>query len=148
MIKLLVIHGPNLNLLGRREKNIYGATTLEEINKQIGDLIAEENGELKVFQSNHEGVIVDTIQEWGGWADFLVINPGAFTHTSVAIRDAILATSVSTIEVHLSNIYRREAFRQHSYIADIAVGQISGLGPLGYSLAVQASLALKAVAPR
>ena len=142
MIKLLLINGPNLNMLGKREESIYGQISLEEINADIDKLVKSHNGDLKLFQSNHEGAIVDTIQEWGEWADFLIINPGAFTHTSIAIRDAILAVSVPFIEVHLSNIYKREAFRHQSYLADIAVGQIAGLGPLGYRLAVEAAVTL------
>ena len=137
-----MVHGPNLNLLGTREKDIYGDTSLDEINAKASEYVTSQKGEIKVFQSNHEGEIVDFIQENRKWADYLVINPGAFTHTSIAIRDAILATSIPVIEVHLSNIYTREAFRHRSYIADIAVGQISGLGPLGYQMAIEAAMTL------
>ncbi len=136
---ILVIHGPNLNLLGTREPGIYGATTLPEINQRLQREAEDAGHTLSWFQSNYEGAIVDHIQQQGPEADMLIINPGAFTHTSVAIRDAILAVALPAIEVHLSNIHQREPFRHHSYFSDICLGQVVGLGPQGYSLALQAA---------
>lgn len=138
---ILVIHGPNLNLLGTREPGIYGAATLPEINQRLQRDAEEAGHTLSCFQSNYEGAIVDYIQQQGAEADILIINPGAFTHTSVAIRDAILAVALPAIEVHLSNIHQREPFRHHSYFSDISIGQVVGLGPQGYSLALQAACA-------
>jgi len=138
---ILVIHGPNLNLLGTREPGIYGATTLPEINQRLRQEAEEAGHRLSAFQSNHEGAIVDHIQQQGEQADILIINPGAYTHTSVAIRDAILAVSLPAIEVHLSNIHQREPFRRHSYFSDICLGQVVGFGPQSYSLALQAACA-------
>jgi len=138
MKQILLVHGPNLNLLGTRETNIYGSLTLNEINDVMIKLGKELDLEVVPFFSNHEGDIVDFIQQRGESAEALIINPAAYTHTSVAIRDAILARKLTTIEVHLSNIYQREAFRQHSFIHDIASGIIMGLGPNGYFLALQA----------
>lgn len=137
-LKILVLHGPNLNLLGQREPGIYGRVTLTEINQS---LIAEGQTlqtEISVLQSNAEGALVDAIHQAMGLQDGLLINAGAYTHTSVAIRDAIAAVAIPTVEVHLSNIYRREAFRHHSYIADLAIGQISGFGAYSYRLGLQA----------
>jgi 3-dehydroquinate dehydratase-2 len=139
MRKVLVIHGPNLNLLGEREPNVYGAVTLDEINQQMLDFAKSHDLELKIVQSNHEGEIVETIQNSRNWADFLVINPAAYTHTSVAIRDALAAVKVPAIEVHLSNIHAREGFRQMSHISPVALGQISGFGKTSYLLALQAA---------
>jgi 3-dehydroquinate dehydratase-2 len=116
---ILVIHGPNLNLLGTREPGIYGATTLSEINQRLQREAEDAGHTLSFFQSNHEGAIVDHIQQQGVGTDILIINPGAYTHTSVAIRDAILAVALPAIEVHLSNIHQREPFRHHSYFSDI-----------------------------
>lgn len=132
-----VLHGPNLNLLGTREPGVYGATTLEQINADLKK-IADDRGVLTGFwQSNHEGVLIDRIQAApAAGVGFIVINPAAFTHTSVAIRDALAAVAIPFIEVHLSNIHRREPFRHHSYFSDLAVGVIAGLGPSGYRLAV------------
>ncbi len=138
---ILVIHGPNLNLLGTREPGIYGATSLPEIDQRLQWEAEAAGHTLSTFQSNHEGAIVDHIQQQGAKADILIINPGAFTHTSVAIRDAILAVALPAIEVHLSNIHQREPFRHHSYFSDISIGQVVGLGPQGYSLALQAACA-------
>ena len=138
---ILVIHGPNLNLLGAREPEIYGATTLVEIDQRLQREAKAAGHTLSCFQSNHEGALVDHIQQQGGQADILIINPGAYTHTSVAIRDAILAVALPVIEVHLSNIHQREPFRRHSYFSDIAIGQVVGFGPQGYGLALQAACA-------
>jgi len=135
--QVLVIHGPNLNLLGTRETDIYGSKTLDEINKELVELGKKNSIEVIPYFSNHEGEIVDFIQIKGENADALIINPAAYTHTSVAIRDAILARQLLTIEVHLSNIYKREAFRQTSYYHDISEGVIMGLGSDGYFLALQ-----------
>jgi len=135
-MRVLVIHGPNLNLLGRREPEIYGHLTLEDINNMIEEKAAEHSLEVEIFQSNHEGAIVEKLHEHYGRSDYLVINPAAFTHYSIAIRDAVLAVGLKTIEVHLSNIHSREDFRKKSVIADIAVGQICGLGYRGYLMAL------------
>jgi len=136
-MKILVIHGPNLNLLGTREPGIYGAATLVEINLQIAARCAELGLDVATFQSNSEGEIVDAIQTEP--FDLLIINPAAYTHTSVAIRDAIAAMGKPAIEVHISNIHTREEFRRHSYTAGVAVGQISGFGVDSYLLAIQAA---------
>ena len=136
--KVLVIHGPNLNMLGKREPEVYGATTLDEINEDLMKLGEELGLEVETFQSNHEGAIVDKIQSAVGKCSGVIINPAAYTHTSVAIRDALLLLDVPTVEVHLSNIYKREDFRHKSMVSDIATGQISGLGIAGYRLALTA----------
>ena len=137
-LSILVLHGPNLNLLGRREPGIYGYVTLDAINH----LLEQEGQKLtaKVFalQSNHEGVLVDTIHDALGHHQGILINAGAYTHTSVALRDALAGVALPTVEVHLSNIYQREAFRHHSYIASVAIGQISGFGAESYRLGLQA----------
>ena len=135
---ILVVHGPNLNMLGKREPEHYGSRTLEEIDASLHAKAAELGLEISTFQSNHEGEIVESIQKGVGRVQGLIINPAAFTHTSVAIRDAILILDVPTIEVHLSNIHKRESFRQRSFIADIATAQISGLGASGYLYALEA----------
>jgi 3-dehydroquinate dehydratase-2 len=144
-MKILVLHGPNLNLLGRREPDIYGSVSLDEINRRIDALARELGVETVIFQSNHEGELVQRIHDAMGVCQALIINPGAYTHTSVALRDAIASTGIPAVEVHLSNIYRREEFRQHSFISGVAVGQIAGFGPesylLGLRAAVQAALA-------
>jgi 3-dehydroquinate dehydratase-2 len=139
MRKVLVIHGPNLNLLGEREPNVYGSVTLEEINKDLEEKAEKQGVELRIVQSNHEGEIVETIQNSRHWADVIIINPAAYTHTSVAIRDALSAISVPTIEVHLSNIHAREGFRQASHVSPVAVGVIAGFGKNSYLLALQAA---------
>lgn len=143
MKKVLVIHGPNLDLLGERETSVYGKTTLDEINRRLTNLARENGVEVSFLQSNHEGDIVDAIGRAGkdGYGA-VVMNPAAYTHTSVAIRDAVAAVSVPTIEVHLSNIYKREEFRHHSMIAPAAVGQISGLGVQSYVLGLLAAIDL------
>ena len=139
MARILVMHGPNLNLLGTREPQIYGQTLLAEIDQELRQRAMAAGHELETFQSNHEGALVDCIQQRGMQAALLIINPGAYTHTSIAIRDAILAVGVPVIEVHLSNIYRREPFRRQSYLTDIALGQVVGFGPHSYMLALQAA---------
>ena len=136
-MKIIVIHGPNLNLLGRRETGIYGQVFLDDINRQIQDLSAELDIDIEIIQSNSEGEIVDAIQVRD--YDLLIINPAAYTHTSVAIRDAIAAIGKPAIEVHISNIYKREEFRKKSFISEVVTGQISGLGIDGYLLAVRAA---------
>ncbi|MDX2451168.1 type II 3-dehydroquinate dehydratase [Desulfosarcina sp.] len=135
---ILVVHGPNLNMLGKREPEHYGSRTLEEIDASLHAKATELGLEISTFQSNHEGEIVESIQKGVGRVQGLIINPAAFTHTSVAIRDAVLILDVPTIEVHLSNIHQRESFRQRSFIADIATAQISGLGASGYLYALEA----------
>ena len=138
---LWVIHGPNLNLLGEREPGVYGTTTLAQIDADLAKVAKAHGLRLESFQSNHEGALVDRIQSArGARVDFIVINPAAFTHTSVALRDALAAAGVPFIEVHLSNIHRREPFRHHSYLSDLAAGVVVGLGPIGYRLAVQAAI--------
>ncbi len=140
MRKVLVLHGPNLNLLGEREPNIYGSVTLEDINQELNALASELGVELRIVQSNHEGEIVETIQNARHWADVIIINPAAYTHTSVAIRDALSAISTPTIEVHLSNIHAREGFRQDfPHFPGGSVGQITGFGKNSYLLALQAA---------
>lgn len=142
MKKILVIHGPNLNLLGSREVGIYGKTTIEDINKELKAAAKAKNAELEIVQSNHEGEIVDLIGKSKGKFDAILINPAAYTHTSVAIRDAIGAVDIPTVEVHLSNIYAREEFRHTSLIAPVAKGQVSGFGKMSYSLGLEAVLSL------
>lgn len=132
--KVLVIHGPNLNLLGLREPEVYGAVTQKDIDRMLKLISEEENLSLKFFQSNSEGEIVDAIQAASGQFDGILINPAAYTHTSVALRDAVAAVGLPLVEVHLSNIYKREEFRHHSYIAPVAVGQVSGFGAYSYVL--------------
>jgi len=139
MVKIAVIHGPNLNLLGLREPEVYGALNLEQINARMQELARAEDMELRITQSNHEGAIIDTIHAALEWADAIVINPGAYTHTSVAIRDAITAVRLPTVEVHLSNIHRRDSFRHHSYISPAAVGQVVGFGVHSYLLGLLAA---------
>jgi 3-dehydroquinate dehydratase-2 len=139
--RILVLHGPNLNLLGTREPAIYGALTLSDIESRLVAQAEARGATLTSFQSNHEGVLVDRIQQARlDGTDFIVINPAAFTHTSVAIRDAFAAVSLPFIEVHLSNVHKREPFRHHSYLSDLAVGVIAGLGADGYDAAVRFAL--------
>jgi len=136
-MKILVIHGPNLNMLGKREPGVYGNVSLDEVNRRIGVLCSELGIDAEMLQSNNEGEIVGAIQE--KTYDLLIINPAAYTHTSIAIRDAISGIGKPAIEVHITNIYRREDFRKRSYISGVATGQISGLGVEGYLLAVRAA---------
>jgi 3-dehydroquinate dehydratase-2 len=138
VLSILVLHGPNLNLLGLREPGIYGSLTLAEINRLLEAEAVHLQAETFPVQSNHEGVLIDAIHGALGKHQGIVINAGAYTHTSVALRDAIAAVNLPTVEVHLSNIYRREDFRHHSHIAPVAIGQISGFGAQSYVLGLQA----------
>ncbi|MBI4849511.1 MAG: type II 3-dehydroquinate dehydratase [Nitrospirae bacterium] len=140
-MKILIIHGPNLNLLGKREADIYGSMTLDDINNLLNLLAKDLGVELEIKQSNHEGEIVDIIQNSKDYSA-LVINPAAYTHTSVAIRDAIAAVEIPTVEVHLSNIHKREEFRHNSLIAPVAYGQISGFGFDSYLLGLRAAVSI------
>lgn len=141
-MQILVLHGPNLNLLGHREPTVYGSTTLAQIEADLTKLAADAGSSLSSFQSNHEGALVDRVQAARlDGTDFIVINPAAYTHTSVALRDALAAVALPFIEVHLSNVHRREPFRHHSYLSDLAVGVVCGLGPAGYRAAVSYALA-------
>lgn len=139
-MKILVIHGPNLNLLGKREPDIYGTFTLDDINNRLAALAGELGVEVSFYQSNHEGELVQKIQEAMGVYQAIVINPGAYTHTSVALRDAISSTGIPTVEAHISNIHKREEFRKHSYISGVAIGQITGFGADSYLLALRAAV--------
>ncbi|MEW6704638.1 MAG: type II 3-dehydroquinate dehydratase [Pseudomonadota bacterium] len=137
-MSILVLHGPNLNLLGTREPGVYGAVTLPEIDTELGKIAAEAGETLFTFQSNHEGALIDRVQAArSDGTTAIIINPGGFTHTSVALRDALAAVSLPFVEVHLSNIHKREPFRHRSYFSDLAEGVICGLGAAGYRLALQ-----------
>ncbi len=137
-LRILVIHGPNLNLLGTREPEVYGNTTLAEIDGNLAALAKELGCELRVFQSNHEGILIDRIQEAGSDVDGILINPAGLTHSSVSLRDALAASQRPVVEVHLSNVFARETFRQHSYVSGVALGVISGFGAQSYQLGLQA----------
>lgn len=137
-MKILVLHGPNLNLLGTREPEIYGSMSLGDLNTRLIELAAGYNAEIKCCQSNHEGALIDILQDAPAWADGVIFNPGGYTHTSVALRDAIAAMKIPVIEVHLSNVYAREEFRHHSMISAVCKGKIVGFGWRSYTLALQA----------
>lgn len=142
MVNILVVHGPNLDLLGEREPGVYGKDTLANINTLLQEEAKKNNAELKIFQSNSEGDIVNFLRDNRKWAQGIIINPAAYTHTSVAIRDAVKALNIPTVEVHLSNIYAREEFRQKSLVAPVAVATISGFGKQSYLLALYGILDL------
>ncbi|MDK1022172.1 MAG: type II 3-dehydroquinate dehydratase [Candidatus Hydrogenedentes bacterium] len=142
-MKILVVHGPNLNLLGTRETDVYGEQTLDDVNAMLSSEAEKLGAEIRTMQSNSEGALIDAIQDARGWADAIIINPGAYTHTSIALRDAVVAVDLPVIEVHLSNVHAREDFRRHSYIAPVAVGQIVGFGADSYRLALLAALSLE-----
>lgn len=141
-MRILVLHGPNLNLLGHREPQVYGALGLDAINIALSELAVELGVDIEFYQSNHEGALVDRLHLARQEADAVIFNPGAFTHYSIAIRDAVAAISIPVVEVHLTNIYAREDFRHHSVIAPVAAGQISGFGAQGYLLALRAAVKL------
>lgn len=141
MAKLLVLNGPNLNLLGKREPGHYGTQTLEQINQHLQQLASSQGHECECFQSNREYELIERVHAAGDQGvAFIIINPAAFTHTSIALRDALLGVKIPFIEIHLSNVHAREAFRHHSYFSDVAVGVIAGLGAQGYELALQAAI--------
>jgi 3-dehydroquinate dehydratase II len=141
-MNVLVLHGPNLNLLGTREPAVYGSATLPDIDRELTQIATEAGSRLESLQSNHEGVLIDRVQAARtDGTDFIVINPAGFTHSSVALRDALAAVAIPFVEVHLSNIHRREPFRHHSYFSDLAEGVICGLGAAGYALALRFALA-------
>jgi len=139
-LRILVVHGPNLNLLGSREPTIYGNTTLEEINAGLSAAAKAASAEVEFFQSNHEGALIDRIQEAPAFFDAILINPGALTHTSVALRDALAATKLPVAEVHLSNVHAREEFRRHSFVSPISVGVVCGFGAASYRLGLDGLL--------
>ena len=140
MTKILLLHGPNLNLLGTREPELYGSTTMADVNSRVTAAAAQRNVEVRTFQSNHEGALVDALHDARTWADGVIFNPGAYTHTSIALRDAIAGTGLAVVEVHLSNVHAREAFRHKSMLAPVCVCQISGFGWRSYLLGLEAIL--------
>ncbi|MBI2369767.1 MAG: type II 3-dehydroquinate dehydratase [Deltaproteobacteria bacterium] len=137
MERILVIHGPNLNLLGQREPGLYGATTLEELNEEIRKLAEALGAQVDCFQSNAEGELIDRVQSARGGYDGMLLNAGAYTHTSIALRDALIAVGLPAVEVHITNIYGREPFRQQSFLADVVIGQVTGFGKESYLLALR-----------
>ncbi len=138
MIRCLILHGPNLNLLGTREPEVYGKTTFDDLNRRLKEFARDLGMEIRIIQSNSEGQLIDAIHDAMTWADGIVINPGAYTHYSYAIRDALAAVRLPAIEVHVSNVHAREEWRRHSVVAPVCVGQIIGLGPRGYRIALEA----------
>jgi 3-dehydroquinate dehydratase II len=140
-MQVLVLHGPNLNLLGSREPAVYGSTTLDQIDAELSEIASKAGADLKSFQSNHEGALIDRVHAARrDGTDFIIINPAALTHTSVGLRDAMAGVALPFVEVHLSNVHKREPFRHHSYFSDLAEGVICGLGPAGYRLALDFAL--------
>jgi 3-dehydroquinate dehydratase-2 len=139
MARILLLNGPNLNLLGSREPAVYGRMTLPDVERSLIQLAQQAGHQLEAFQSNSESELVDRVQAASADIDFILINPGAFTHSSIALRDALLAVGIPFIEIHISNVHAREEFRRHSYLSDIARGSIVGLGTLGYELALRAA---------
>ncbi len=142
LVRVAVLHGPNLDLLGEREPEVYGRTSLGHIDAKLAVLAAELDAEITCLQSNHEGVLIDAIHDLRGRADGIVLNAGGLTHTSVALRDALVAVAIPFVEVHLSNVYKREPFRHHSYLTDVAVGLLCGFGALSYELGLRAIVEL------
>jgi 3-dehydroquinate dehydratase-2 len=140
-MRILCLHGPNLNLLGQREPEVYGRTTLAEIDAALAVLAEELGASVESFQSNHEGALIDRIHAARGEVDGILINPGGLTHTSVSLRDALVGSDIPFVEVHLSNVHAREEFRRRSLVSDVAVGQVAGLGAIGYELALRGLLA-------
>lgn len=140
-LSILVVHGPNLNLLGTREPEVYGRVSLDEIDARLEAAGKEAGCRVECCQSNHEGVLIDRIQDARSWASGILINPAGLTHSSVSLRDALVASELPVVEVHLSNVFAREPFRRHSYVSDVAVGVISGFGPDGYRLGLEALIA-------
>lgn len=139
-MNILILHGPNLNLLGTRQPDVYGALSLDKINNLLQQFAHEHDLQVRILQSNHEGVLIDAIHDATGWAEGVIINPGAYSHTSLALRDAIAAIPIPAVEVHLTNIYSREEFRHKSLVTPVCVGQISGFGWRSYILAIHALL--------
>lgn len=137
-MKILILHGPNLNLLGKREPDVYGSLTLDEINKRLSELGSSLGVEVTCQQSNHEGALIDALQEALNWADGVVLNPGGYTHTSVSIRDAVAAIGIPVVEVHMSNVYAREEFRHKSLVSVVCLGKVVGFGWQSYALGLRA----------